>query len=100
MSSESHLEFIRNTVWPVQKEYYDKARELSSEALFNSWIESLSEPIKSSLRTKGYVFSKNALPFLRFVAEMNDLGLDQFMKERLTEKDFERYVKMNRLAQE
>ena len=59
---------------------------------FNLWIESLEEPMRSSFKNKGLDNCRGVLNFQRFILELQDKGLDEYLKNNLTDEDFSYYI--------
>jgi hypothetical protein len=59
---------------------------------FNLWIESLEEPMRSSFKNKGLDNCRGVLNFQRFILELQDIGLDEYLKNNLTEEDFSYWI--------
>lgn len=75
--------------------YHQQAKRFEpGEADWNEWIEGLEEPVKSAMLEKGFEGCKNILAFTRFVNEKNDVGLDAYLKENLSEEDLSAYNKI------
>src|ERR1035437_5670970 len=55
---------------------------------FNLWIDSLHDPYKSFFTKKGLKNCLDQMNFLRFVLELRDYGMDDFMKTHLTDEDY------------
>ena len=74
-------------------DYYKQlnSNELTEED-FNLWIESLEEPMRSSFKSKGLDNCRGVLNFQRFILELQDIGLDEYLKNNLTEEDFSYWV--------
>ncbi len=53
------------------------------------WLETLPDHIQKAMREHGFEFCKTTLPFTRYINEMNDLGMDQWLKEHLSTEDFQ-----------
>ena len=52
-----------------------------SQQDFEDWINSLEEPIKSNFKAEGIEKCKGVLNFQRFVLELRDFGLEEFIKK-------------------
>jgi hypothetical protein len=59
---------------------------------FKEWIESLQEPMKSAFKEKGIEGCKGVLNYRRFLLELEDNGMDEFMKSKLGAEDFDFWV--------
>lgn len=74
-------------------DYYKQlnAKDLTEES-FKLWIESLEEPMRSSFKNKGLEDCRGVLNFQRFILELQDKGLDEYLKNNLTEEDFSYWI--------
>lgn len=82
---EDRLQTINKTVL----DYYSqlKSKELTEED-FNLWIDSLPEPMKSDFKNKGLNQCRGVLNFQRFILELQDNGLEEYLKNELKEEDY------------
>jgi hypothetical protein len=72
--------------------YHQEAKKFEpSVEDWSVWIEGLKEPIKKEMQRKGFEESKSILSFTRYVMEKNDVGLEEYLKQSLSPKDFEDY---------
>ena len=62
-----------------------------TEKDFKLWIESLEEPMRGVFNKKGLEDCRGVLNFQRFILELQDKGLDEYLKNNLTEEDFNFY---------
>jgi hypothetical protein len=69
--------------------YYSqvKSRELTEED-FSLWIESLADPMKTGFKSKGLNECRGVLNFQRFILELQDNGLEEYLKNELKEEDY------------
>jgi hypothetical protein len=72
----------------VAMQYYEQAPFQPSISDFTLWIDSLREPMKSDFNKMGMEKCKGILNFKRFILELNDYGMDAFMKTNLSSEDF------------
>lgn len=63
---------------------YHKQADEPTEELFNLWIKSLQEPMKSHFVKMGLAKCKGVLNFTRFQLELKDNGLEEYLKEKLS----------------
>jgi hypothetical protein len=70
------------------KQYYEQAEEYVSLPVYNEWITCIEDPLKTHFSKIGFDKGKTAIPFLRFVMEKNDIGLDAFMQSNLSEDEW------------
>ena len=72
--------------------YHQSATTLEpSEVDFAEWLEGLPEPMKSDMKNKGFDACKGILSFTRYVNEKNDMGMDAWMKNKLSPEDYTAY---------
>ncbi len=71
--------------------YHNKSIDFEpTEELFKEWISNMeNRKIALIMEQKGFEESKRALPFTRYVMEKNDIGYDQFLKENLSDEDYQ-----------
>jgi hypothetical protein len=92
MKAEIDLGILARTNKAVLS-YYAMADKYKSEEAFNSWLQSLGySNIRLRFEELGYSRSKDAIPFMRFVLELNDHGLNDYMKNNLSVEDFEQWM--------
>jgi hypothetical protein len=74
----------------------DYYRQLNSKELteedFKQWIESLDEPMRGVFSKKGLELCRGVLNFQRFILELQDKGLDEYLKNNLTEEDYSYWI--------
>jgi len=61
------------------------------EIYYHDWLEGLPPAIMQSMKEQGFEACKNTLPFTRYVNERRDIGMDEWMKQRLSEEDYKTY---------
>lgn len=72
-----------------------KAQELT-ENDFKQWIESLQEPMKGAFSKKGLMECRGILNFQRFILELQDKGLNDYLKRELSEDDYNYYLEQSK----
>lgn len=73
-------------------DYYKQLKKESiSITEFNLWLDSLTEPMKTHFTIKGIENCKGVLNLQRFVLELRNIPLDDFLKDRLTKEEFNAY---------
>jgi hypothetical protein len=73
--------------------YYKQLnRDELTDKDFNLWIESLEEPMRGVFNSKGLDNCRGVLNFQRFILELQDKGLDEYLKNNLTDEDFSYYI--------
>lgn len=72
--------------------YYElgKSQELTPE-LHAMWLEGLEEPMKSNFTKNGFEKNRGVLSFIRFVNEMADIGMDEYVMKMLNEEHRQRW---------
>jgi len=76
--------------------YHQMAYDTSDtvlEVYYHEWLEGLPPNIKKSMKEHGFERCKSMLPFTRYVNERKDYGMDEWMREHLTEDDYREYKK-------
>ncbi len=58
------------------------------EPYFVEWLNGLQEPIRRDMEKRGFEACKSVLSFTRYVNERRDIGMDDFLKENLSEEDY------------
>jgi myosin-crossreactive antigen len=76
--------------------YYKQlnSKELTEQD-FSQWIESLQEPMKGAFSKKGLEECRGVLPFQRFILELQDKGLDEYLKGELSKEDYAYYLEQS-----
>jgi len=76
--------------------FIDYYRQLNSKELteedFKLWIESLEEPMKGVFNSKGLEKNRGVINFQRFILELQDKGLDEYLRNNLTDEDFNYWI--------
>jgi hypothetical protein len=62
-----------------------------TEDEYKLWIESLEEPIKKHFSSKNLELNKGVLNLQRFILELRDVSLEEFMRDKLTEEEYSIY---------
>ena len=87
------MEDILLRIAKVNAEYY---KQLNSEELtqeeFKLWIDSLKEPMRGAFNKKGLQDCRGVLNFQRFILELRDLGLQEYLKNNLTEEEMSYWI--------
>ena len=58
---------------------------------FNEWLGGLDGNIQKDMEKRGFEACKGVLSFTRYVREKRDIGLDEFVKEKMGKEDYEKY---------
>jgi hypothetical protein len=60
---------------------------------YQEWLDGLPENIQKDMKLKGFENCKTMFPFTRYVNERTDIGMDEWMKQHLSEEDYIFYKK-------
>jgi hypothetical protein len=69
-------------------QYYARAEPYKTQENFEIWLRGLITAVRIHFEEQGFQKHKNAFPFMRFVLELNDIGMDEFMRSNLSPNDF------------
>ena len=69
----------------------------SLKLYFNEWLEGLHPDIATDMKKKGLEECKTSLSFTRYVNERAGIGMDEWMKENLSNDDYIYYKEMSKL---
>ena len=76
----------------ITRAYYSQTTEGDyTEETFKLWLDSLSPKIREYFKSKGLKECRGVLNYQRFVLELRDTGLDEYLKDKLTPDQYERY---------
>lgn len=70
--------------------YHNLAFE-ATEADYKEWLEGLGEPISNDMKNKGFEACKSIVSFTRYVREKNDVGLEEFLKQKMGKIDYKKF---------
>lgn len=87
MTKELNLSVLGKINYAVVS-YYSKADKFKTFENYSSWLETLSVTLKDHFQSRGFEQSQNSFPFMRYVLELNDIGMDEHMKANLSESEF------------
>lgn len=59
---------------------------------YREWLEGLPSGIREDMKKKGFEECKTMFSFTRYVNERNDIGKDEWMKQHLSESDYQTYI--------
>ena len=72
--------------------YHTKAEALKpTETDFKEWLIALPKYVRNNMKIIGFALCKDAISFQRYVLEKNDIGMDHWMQQNLTEDDYMEY---------
>ena len=77
-----------NRITNITMEYYRLPECTPTPENFRLWIESLPEPMKAYHNKQGFEESKGVLNYRRFILELEDIGMTDFMQTHLSPNDF------------
>lgn len=58
---------------------------------FEEYLEGLNEIIRLDMENKGFEKCKMILSFTRYVRERKDIGMEEFVKEKMGVEEYEKY---------
>ncbi|ALU28482.1 hypothetical protein NWE55_16800 (plasmid) [Myroides albus] len=58
---------------------------------YEEWLEGLSHEIKTEMQTKGFEECKTILSFTRYVLEKSDIGMEEFVKQKMGIEKYNQY---------
>jgi len=61
------------------------------ESYYDEWLDGLPPNIMKRMKEQGFEKCKSMLPFTRYVNERKNVGMDEWMKEHLSEADYKEY---------
>lgn len=67
----------------------------ATEADYKEWLEGLGKPIRNDMEKKGFEACKSILSFTRYAREKNDIGMEQFIKGKMGEKDYQKFKSLS-----
>ena len=89
---EYHASFFR--LGNASYIYHQLAKETSPEQMesyYCDWLNELPPSISAEMKKRGFEECTTVLPFTRYVNERNGIGMDEWMKQRLSNADYRRY---------
>lgn len=76
-----------------------QSQELTLE-LHETWLSGLQEPMRSDFSKQGFENNKTNLSFTRFVMEMADVGMDEFILNLLNDEHKRRFIEIRENTKE
>ena len=58
---------------------------------YKEWLEGLDKVIRLDMENNGFEKCKSILSFTRYVREKKDIGMDEFVKEKMGIEEYEKY---------
>ena len=85
---EFHAQMFR--VGNAAVRYHQEARQVHepTQEDFEDWLVGLSPNMRNDMRQKGFEQCKTFFPFTRHVMERRDIGMNEWMKNHLSEGDY------------
>jgi len=77
--------------------YYEETKNVPDKILseyYKEWLVGLPDNIRTDMKSKGFDYCKNTIPFLRYVNERQDIGFDEWIKKYLSPTDYQKYMEM------
>lgn len=68
-----------------------------TKADYTEWLSGLPSAIRSDMEQRGFEGCLQILSFTRYVNEKNDVGLDEYVKDLMGEKEYNSYNNLDRL---
>ncbi len=62
-----------------------------TEDEYKLWIKSLEDPMKKHFSSKSLELNKGVLNLQRFILELRDVSLEEFLRDKLTEEEYSIY---------
>lgn len=70
---------------------YHKLDIEPTEQDFKEWVDGLGGNFKTDMESKGFDTCKSILSFTRYVREKRDIGMEEFVRERMGEEVYQKY---------
>lgn len=67
----------------------------SLKLYYEEWLQGLPSNIAEDMKKKGFEVCRTMFPFTRYVNERADIGMRDWMKEHLSEEDYNYYIELN-----
>jgi hypothetical protein len=75
--------------------YHSRAKDFKpTQEDWRDWLEGLPANIRQDMEKEGFEQCKKAFPFTRYVMEKNDVGLDEYVRQRMAPDDYREYMEM------
>lgn len=91
---EFHAQFFR--IGNATYIYHEQAAFTCEKRLreyYAEWLQGLPANIAGDMKKKDFEQCKNIFPFTRYVNERNDIGLRDWMREHLSQEDYDYFLK-------
>jgi hypothetical protein len=94
MDNKEHEILLR--IGHTCSDYYRQLnpKEITEEE-FNIWADSLQEPMRGVMKKDGLDLCRKVLNLQRFILELRDKGMEEYLKSNLTKEDY-RYWKAHK----
>lgn len=68
--------------------YYQRPEAEPTEEDFEEWLQGLPANIAAAERKRGFAECRKTFSLRRYTLEKSDVGMDEFMRQHLTEEDY------------
>lgn len=94
---EEHARFFRygNAAYIYHQLADEPKNKDSLKLYYEEWLQGLPPKIAKEMKAKGFEYCKTSMPFTRYVNERTDNGMRDWMKEHLSEEDYNYYIELN-----
>lgn len=80
--------------------YLNLSRGEATADDFEDWLEGLPAKIQTRFHADGFEVAKSVLSFQRHVLERRDVGMDEYIKERLRPADWEKLNEFKKIGED
>ncbi len=61
---------------------------------YKEWLEGLDQVIRTDMESRGFEKCKTILSFTRYVRERKDIGMEEFVKEKMGTEEYQKYLSL------
>lgn len=61
---------------------------------YKEWLEGLDQVIRTDMENRGFEKCKTILSFTRYVRERKDIGMEEFVKEKMGKEEYQKYLSL------
>jgi hypothetical protein len=65
--------------------------EKTQRKYYEEWLEGLPKNISKDMQKKGFKICKTNLSFTRYINERTDVGMDEWMRNHISEEDYKKW---------
>jgi uncharacterized membrane protein YgaE (UPF0421/DUF939 family) len=73
--------------------YYQRPEAEPTEEDFKEWLEGLPPNLAAAEREQGFDECRKGFPLRRYALEKSDIGLEEFMRQHLSDDDYAEWCK-------